>query len=296
METTSYGKLSFESPHNNVHDSVGCGDGTMYDLNWSAFDPIFMLHHANLDRLIALWQAIYYNASIFDTGDYEGALYGTAAGNVSADTPLKPFRAAGGAFHTSNSVRDVGGLGYTYPELGPTAPRGRRRRGRGRGGVSVTPEQLSAYVKSRVNALYGDEPAATAYGPRGRPRRAVAPGTAGSRRGGGVAISKTWSVALGVDKARVDLPATVYGYLGEEVVGKMALLAIPAAGVTHSIIPLNRVLSDVGLDLVDVDAVMGYLEEELRFEVRKVRILSPPVGISLLCHACRSSNSSVRPA
>lgn len=64
-ETTLYNKSSFESPHNHVHDSVGCmcGDGTMYDLNGSAFDPIFMLHHANIDRLIALWQTVYYNAS-----------------------------------------------------------------------------------------------------------------------------------------------------------------------------------------------------------------------------------------
>lgn len=275
METTSYNKLSFESPHNNVHDSVGCGDGTMYDLNWSAFDPIFMLHHANVDRLIALWQAIYYHSSIFDTSGYEGALYGTAAGNVSADTPLKPFHAADGTFHTSRSVRNVSALGYSYPELNPTAPDGQS-------GVYTTREQLSAYVKFKVNALYSDiSDTAGYYGPRSRPRRApAAPRTTEAGRRDGMALSKTWSVALEVEKAQVDLPATINCYLGEEMVGKMALLASPAAGVTHSTIPLDRVLTDAGFDLVDEDAVTGYLAEGLRFEVQKVRILASLVGKS----------------
>ena len=28
-------------------------------LDYSAFDPIFWLHHTNIDRLFSIWQAIY---------------------------------------------------------------------------------------------------------------------------------------------------------------------------------------------------------------------------------------------
>ncbi len=31
---------SFENPHNGVHDLAGCSNGTLEDLNWSAFDPL----------------------------------------------------------------------------------------------------------------------------------------------------------------------------------------------------------------------------------------------------------------
>lgn len=163
METDHYSKPSFESPHNNVHNAVGCANGTMYDLNWSAFDPVFMLHHANVDRLIALWQAIYYNSSIYTIADYESALYGTAAGTVGGLTPLKPFYDVNGNFHTSESVRNVSAFGYTYPELQPTMPGGEV--------ASLSPDELSSYVKFRVNALYTDNTTtAVSYG-SGRVRR-----------------------------------------------------------------------------------------------------------------------------
>lgn len=39
--------------HNHVHVWVG---GTMYFIEWSAYDPLFWAHHANVDRLWYLWQ------------------------------------------------------------------------------------------------------------------------------------------------------------------------------------------------------------------------------------------------
>lgn len=40
MESAKFPGYDFENPHNTVHNSVGCRNGHMYDLNWSAFDPI----------------------------------------------------------------------------------------------------------------------------------------------------------------------------------------------------------------------------------------------------------------
>ncbi len=43
------------SPHNHVHVSVGGPQGFMYDPTLAALDPIFWLHHANIDRLWEVW-------------------------------------------------------------------------------------------------------------------------------------------------------------------------------------------------------------------------------------------------
>jgi tyrosinase len=42
-------------PHNVVHVSVGGPGGLMTDPNTAALDPIFYLHHSNIDRLWNLW-------------------------------------------------------------------------------------------------------------------------------------------------------------------------------------------------------------------------------------------------
>jgi tyrosinase len=44
-------------PHNAVHDDVG-GGGWMSDPNTAAQDPIFWLHHANIDRLWDSWETL----------------------------------------------------------------------------------------------------------------------------------------------------------------------------------------------------------------------------------------------
>lgn len=260
METDYYSKPSFESPHNNVHNAVGCPNGTMYDLNWSAFDPIFMLHHANVDRLIALWQAIYYNSSMYTIEDYEGALFGTAAGAVGGLTPLKPFYDGNGDFHTSESVKNISAFGYTYPELQPATPGGQK--------ASLSPDELSSYVKFRVNALYTDNSTAVPYG-GGQVRRYRGPRTAWGKTDGAI-LGKTWSVSIQVDKGQVTLPATVNCYLGTSLVGMMALLGIPATGVTHSTIPLDKALAMSLADLGDDEGVISFLASLLWFDMQKV--------------------------
>jgi hypothetical protein len=43
------------APHNLVHVQVGLPDGWMLDPSLAALDPIFWLHHANIDRLWEVW-------------------------------------------------------------------------------------------------------------------------------------------------------------------------------------------------------------------------------------------------
>jgi tyrosinase len=47
------GRLEIQ-PHDNVHDNVG---GIMSNVPTAAMDPIFFVHHCQIDRLWAAWQA-----------------------------------------------------------------------------------------------------------------------------------------------------------------------------------------------------------------------------------------------
>ena len=62
---------SVESIHDTVHGDVG-GSGHMGDPDVAAFDPIFWLHHCQVDRVLALWQAAYPNIYVSPGSDNRG--------------------------------------------------------------------------------------------------------------------------------------------------------------------------------------------------------------------------------
>jgi len=47
-----------ETPHNTCHDVIGGNGGNMSDITISAFDPLFWLHHCNMDRFYYNWMSI----------------------------------------------------------------------------------------------------------------------------------------------------------------------------------------------------------------------------------------------
>jgi len=50
-----YKYVPLETPHNSIHDIIGGDNGNMSDISISAFDPIFWLHHCNMDRFFYNW-------------------------------------------------------------------------------------------------------------------------------------------------------------------------------------------------------------------------------------------------
>ncbi|KAK7090872.1 hypothetical protein V1264_010615 [Littorina saxatilis] len=61
LEQTSFCdfEVQFEIIHNALHSFLGGrGKFSMSSLDYSAFDPVFFLHHANTDRIWAIWQAL----------------------------------------------------------------------------------------------------------------------------------------------------------------------------------------------------------------------------------------------
>ncbi|KAI1365709.1 hypothetical protein F5Y08DRAFT_327887 [Xylaria arbuscula] len=108
---------SIESLHDSVHTIGGGGWGHLAIIAYSAFDPLFFLHHANVDRIFAMWQVIHNDTYVVPTA----AVYATHTenqGNMEdIDSPLKPFFLNDTSFWTSDMVRDLETFGYTYEEV-----------------------------------------------------------------------------------------------------------------------------------------------------------------------------------
>ncbi|KAK1143577.1 hypothetical protein N8T08_006187 [Aspergillus melleus] len=135
--TTKYGKdenaknaLSVESVHNNVHNFVGgsrflrpekenihlWGAGHMSSVAMAAFDPIFWLHHCNIDRLTAIWQALNGSGGQNGNGDAE-KWFDDEHSAETRDNDLRPFRKADGNFYKSDDVEKWRDLHYDYAIL-----------------------------------------------------------------------------------------------------------------------------------------------------------------------------------
>lgn len=142
---------SLEAIHNTVHNNAGglggngISGGHMTYLSTASYDPIFWLHHANVDRLAAMWQTIHsnsYGASQIAPHNTWTVAQGSNQGPTSG---LRPFRRPGTStsFWTTNQVRDWRQFGYTYPEFSNS-------------------DGSAGAITGYVNALYGPNPSATA--------------------------------------------------------------------------------------------------------------------------------------
>lgn len=104
-----YGEVE-TTPHNDVHDFVGGNGGVMADPQQAAADPIFWLHHANIDRLWYLWSS---DPAHTDPSDprWTGQKFSFFDAN---GTQVQ---------HTPADVLDiVGQLGYEYEGAPPAPP------------------------------------------------------------------------------------------------------------------------------------------------------------------------------
>ncbi|KAL2158078.1 hypothetical protein VTH06DRAFT_4888 [Thermothelomyces fergusii] len=153
---------SVESLHDTIHALVGGlgpsqsvpQPGHMAYIAWSAFDPIFFLHHCMVDRVFALWQAINPNSWVPSTHAALDSYTIRKGQSIDSSTALAPFFSnANGTFWTSDGVRDHTRFGYTpaflfFEEL------------RAQGGAAVAgigfrnnhqrPEPSHSLVKSKI--------------------------------------------------------------------------------------------------------------------------------------------------
>ncbi|KAH6572570.1 hypothetical protein BASA61_006961 [Batrachochytrium salamandrivorans] len=94
-------------PHANIHEGVG---GNMADVSMSTNDPIFMLHHCNVDRLWWMWQQ--YNPNLALT--YSGTLSNGSAANAAEIMQLYGLLNASWPVSSLLDTKSGGPLCYQY--------------------------------------------------------------------------------------------------------------------------------------------------------------------------------------
>lgn len=99
-----------QTPHNDIHVAVGGSSGLMIDPDQAALDPIFWLHHANIDRLWNVWSADPQHAAPTDPTwlDETFQLF-DEDGNQAVDA-------------VSRTIDAVGQLDYEYDDAVPAMP------------------------------------------------------------------------------------------------------------------------------------------------------------------------------
>jgi len=107
---------SLEAIHDGIHVDVG-GNGQMADPAVAAFDPIFFLHHCNVDRMLSLWSALNPGVWVSQGESEDGSFTLPPDTPVDETTPLTPFWNDQTTFWASTGTQDTAPLGYTYPDF-----------------------------------------------------------------------------------------------------------------------------------------------------------------------------------
>jgi tyrosinase len=119
-------RSGLEQPHGQIHVALG-GAGAMGSVPTAGYDPAFMLHHAQVDRQLAIWQTYHYDQWI-----------PTDPGLI----PLTPFWDGSQEFNSSG-IRDFQIFRYRYPEF-----------------VDIPNDKVEAskFMWNKIVHLYGPEP------------------------------------------------------------------------------------------------------------------------------------------
>lgn len=129
---------SLEGIHDQIHGMIG---GHMGDPSVAAFDPIFYLHHCNVDRLLSLWTALHPGVWVSRNEAEAGTFTLPPRTPVDTNTPLTPFYNGQNTFWPSAATVSTAPLGYSYPDFN----------GLDLGNTTAVRTAISA----RVNQLYG---------------------------------------------------------------------------------------------------------------------------------------------
>jgi tyrosinase len=198
---------NIENLHNGIHNDVG-GQGHMSYPQVAAFDPIFWLHHANVDRQFAMWQALNPNSWMGSTVDFVGSYYRNPGSTDSGSSALAPFHLDNGnTLFTNDDVRSTARFGYTYPELPDW---------------SMDAGSLRSHVIQQINQLYNPSLISTQKRSISRPlRRAGNLATAFStlslddaKQLGVNNARQQWSAKISMDRYAHNTSFTLYFFIG----------------------------------------------------------------------------------
>lgn len=190
-----------------------------------------MMHHSNVDRLWAYWQAIHPDQARF-TQSYSGqGRFSTSSGStITPDSPLKPFYGKNGLY-TTKSVTSIQGFGYTYPGLEYWEK------------SSQTMKQDATRLINQLYSSNGDVS-----------RR-------NTRRG---ATKKRYFVQVQLNAEEVERPCSIGIYVNGKRAASMVVMSQPSKGLVHGAFSLDKVLQGAG------NSSMSAIQDSVDVKITKV--------------------------
>ncbi|KAK1502932.1 hypothetical protein CTAM01_04921 [Colletotrichum tamarilloi] len=247
MVTAQNEGANFEGPHGEVHVGAACGQDLLH-LSTSAFEPLFWLHHANVDRLIAFWQALHFENATMHFSYASSQMFATPSGTtINPQYPLWPFTGTGGGPLTSESVTHVRDWGYTYAPMRFW---------------DQTPGDVKMAVKRTVNSIYG-------------PQKQQSSSMRGKRRK--MVPIRQYVAKVEVERNELDLPCQVQLFLKGSMAGSLTLLDMPRQGKSYDEIPLNRGIDAAGLRGLSVSGILGGIADGLEVVIDKLDGTATPL-------------------
>ncbi|KAL2406782.1 Polyphenol oxidase 1 [Exophiala dermatitidis] len=252
---------NIEAIHNSIHNSVG-GYGHMQFPEVAGFDPVFWLHHANVDRLFAMWQALYPDSFLVPTVNAYGSYYEGVGFVDSGTSALAPFHSDDSStMFTSDAVRSIKTFGYSYPELPDW---------------EMSASQLAANVRTSVNILYNPiSNSTTARKKRShQPRSANLADSFGSvtldlaRRMNVNNLGRQWSIAVLVDRFAFETSFLIDFFMGE------APADVPARVTAKNLIGTYAQFGPANATLIHPD---GYPGGQVQGEISMTHTLAAGV-------------------
>ena len=245
-----------------------------------------MLHHANVDRMFAIWQTIWPDTYIGSSPATSGTATIAVGDILSGDTNLTPFHSsANGTFWTSASVRNTTTLGYTYPE---------------------TADNNASCTIQAVNSLYSP----TAGTPQNQTTSKRLGERDGSQQPG---VYYEWITNIRVDQHALDTTFSVFVFLGNFSSNTQNWMTDPALVGSHTVfmpfssetsgtdeiivagtVPLTKALNRNaiagGYNTANKTGVEAYLTSNLHWRIAKVFLR--PGGC--IVRACADSSPAHR--
>ncbi|KAL8938305.1 MAG: hypothetical protein Q9216_003967 [Gyalolechia sp. 2 TL-2023] len=180
----------------------------------------------NVDRLFALWQAIYPDSRVTPQINMAGTFTNDAGTVEDIDTPLTPFHSDdSGRLWTSAEAWSTRTFGYTYPEIVDWG---------------VNNSQLASNVKSSLNALYN--PTGSIY------RRSESQDTSNGLQLSPNAMDAQWFANVRVQKSAATPPFFVHLFLGAAPIDPATWSFAPNLIGSHSVVDTS-LLSSANRDL-----------------------------------------------
>lgn len=198
-----------------------------------------MLHHTNIDRWAAYWQATRPDEATFNGSYPGGSRFSNKRGTaITVNSPLQPFYKSPGVFHTSETMKSIQGLGYSY--LGLEYWR-------------KTAQQMNQDTKTMINRLYSPTGATAAFRLASRPKKTT-----------------KYYANIELDVTQVERPCEVNLYIDGQQVGNFIVMQQPEVGIVSGGFVLDDVTQPKTLKGISPDGIVDSIQKGLQVEVVKV--------------------------